>query len=271
MDGLTLARNGVLHRLLHIDEQPVLVRIAQLSSGNVLFGATHPEAIQRMRRALWVDLDLKPFYARFHNDPWIGAAVRRNPSLRPIGRPYPFEALIAAITEQLIEFDRAVGIQRRIHAHFGRHHAGHGLRDSATAREIAGAAPARLESFDLAGRRAIALRRVARQVAMGRIDLDNPDPAAQELGWRRLRAIPEIGSWTVEMLALAGQNRIDQVPAGDLSFIKLAGRLASGGDPKARGSEAEVRELFARFGEWKGLAAAYALRSAGTVKSALLH
>ncbi len=269
MDGLTHCRNGVLHRLLHIEDQPVLVRIAQLSSGNVLFGATHPEAIERMRRALWVDLDLRPFYERFKHDPWIGAAVRRNPTLRPMGRPYAFEALTAAITEQLIESGRAAAIQRRIHAYFGRHR--DGLHDSATALAIAGAPPARLESFDLAGRRAIALRRVARQVAMGRIDLDTPDPAAQEHGWRRLRAIPEIGSWTIEMLALTGQYRVDQVPAGDLGFIKLAGRLASGGDPRARGSEDDVRALFARFGEWQGLAAAYALRSAGTAKSALLH
>ena len=270
LDGLTQVRNGVLHRLLHIEEQPVLVRAAQLTSGNVLFGATHPEAIERMRRALWVDLDMAPFHARFKTDPWIGAAVRRHPTLRPMGRPYAFEALTAAITEQLIESGRALIIQRRIHAHLGRLSPTHGLHDSATAQAIAGAAPARLESFDLAGRRAIALARVARQVAMNQIDLENRDPAAQEHSWRRLRAIPNIGDWTVEMLALTGQHRIDQVPHGDLGFIKLAGRVASGGDPTARGSEADVRALFARFGEWKGLAAAYALRSSGMHRSALL-
>jgi 3-methyladenine DNA glycosylase/8-oxoguanine DNA glycosylase len=270
IDGLTQCRNGVLHRLLHIDSRPVLVRVAQLSSGNVLFGATHPEAIERMRRALWVDIDLAPFYHRFRHDPWIGAAVRRNPTLRPSGRPYVFEALIAAVTEQLIEFHRAVAIQRRIHAHLGRASATHQLIDSATAQAIAGVAPARLESFDLAGRRAIALARVARQVAMGRIDLENPDPAAQERSWQKLMAIPDIGSWTVEMVALTGQQRVDQAPAGDLGFLKLAGALASGGDPRARGSEEDVRRLFARFGEWKGLASAYALRSSGTTRAAIL-
>ena len=270
LDGLTRIRNGVLHRLLHVEEQPVLVRIAQLSSGNVLFGATHPEAIEKMRAALWIDLDLKPFHARFRDDPWIGAAVRRHPTLRPLGRPYAFEALTAAVTEQLIESTRALIIQKRIHAHFGRHSPEHQLHDSASALAIAAAAPARLESFDLAARRAIALTRVARQVAMGRIDLDDRDPAAQARSWERLQAVPNIGAWTIEMVALTGQHRIDQVPHGDLGFIKLAGRLASGGDPRARGSEEDVRALFARFGEWKGLAAAYALRSAGMSKSALL-
>ena len=48
--------------------------------------------------------------------------------------------------------------------------------------------------------------------------------AEHEPGWRRLRAIPGIGSWTVEMLALRGQGRHDQLPAGDLGLLKLVGR-----------------------------------------------
>jgi 3-methyladenine DNA glycosylase/8-oxoguanine DNA glycosylase len=270
-DGLTRVRNGVIHRLLHIEDRPVLVRVAQLSSGNVLFGATEPRAIAMMRRALWVDADLAPFHREFRDDPWIGAALRRDPTVRPAGRPYAFEALVAAITEQLIEFDRAVAVQRRLHAFCGRRDEPSGLRDSPTAATVAGLAPARLESFDLTGRRAIALSRVARAVAIGRIDLDTEDPVAQEAGWRRLGALPTIGSWTIEMTALVGQGRIDQIPAGDLGFLKLAGRLASGGDPRARGSEADVRGLFERFGPWKGLAGAYALRSAGVATSPMLH
>ena len=70
--------------------------------------------------------------------------------------------------------------------------------------------------------------RVAREVARGRVDLHDVE---HERGWRRLRAIPGIGSWTVEMLALHGQGRHDQVPAGDLGLLKLVGRLLSGGDP----------------------------------------
>ena len=114
------------------------------------------------------------------------------------------------------------------------------LRDLPTAATLAGAAPAMLQSCDLAGARAIALVRAAREVARGRVDLHGAEP---ERGWRRLRAIPGIGAWTVEMLALRGQGRYDQLPAGDLGLLKLVGRMLSGGDPRARASEAEVREL----------------------------
>ena len=72
----------------------------------------------------------------------------------------------------------------------------------------------------------------------------------------RLLAIPEIGTWTVEMLALHGLGRLDVIPAGDLGFIKMVGRLTTG-HPKARAEVAEVREFFAPYGEWKGLAGEY--------------
>ena len=73
--------------------------------------------------------------------------------------------------------------------------------------------------------------RAAREVASGRVDLRSSD---HEAGWKRLRAIPGVGSWTLEILAYHGQGRMDQGPAGDLNLIKLVGRLASGGDPYAR-------------------------------------
>ena len=60
-----------------------------------------------MRIALGVDQDLRAFHERFRFDPLIGRAVRSNPALRAPGRPDPFEALIWAICEQLIEFERA--------------------------------------------------------------------------------------------------------------------------------------------------------------------
>ena len=85
-------------------------------------------------------------------------------------------------------------------------------------------------------------------------------PEEQERGWRRLLAIRGIGRWTIEMLALRGQGRFDQVPAGDLNLLKLVGRMRSGGDPWVRASEDEVRALLEPYGEWAGLAGAYAMR-----------
>ncbi|MGA9876380.1 MAG: hypothetical protein WBQ21_11285, partial [Solirubrobacteraceae bacterium] len=133
---------------------------------------------------------------------------------------------------------------------------GSGLRDVPSPVTLAGATPARLESCDLSGSRARLMVRVAREVASGRLDLHDPD---HERGWRRLRAIPGIGPWTVEMLALHGQGRHDQLPAGDLGLMKFVGRRLSGGDPRARAGEGDVREWFAPYGRWCGLAAVHVL------------
>jgi 3-methyladenine DNA glycosylase/8-oxoguanine DNA glycosylase len=265
MDGTLRRRGGVLERLLHHDGEPVLVRVAQTAPDRVLFGAragtdvAAAHGIERMRFALAIDEDLSGFHRRFARDPLIGRSLARRPWLRVSRRPEPFEALAWAVCEQLIEYERAATIERRLLAALGRRWVGWDgaaspLRDLPTPDTLAGTAPALLESFDLAGCRALTLVRAAREVARGRVDLHSSD---HERGWRRLRAIPGIGSWTIEILALQGQGRHDQVPAGDVGLLKLVGRLLSGGDPYARAQEHEVREFFAPYEEWAGLAVSH--------------
>lgn len=266
MDGiLKRRRGGGLERLLHVEGRPAVVRVGQPARDRVIFvaGADSPdvadEAIARMRFALAVDDDLRPFYERFRDDPFIGRSVRANPERRIIRRPDPFEALAWAICEQLIELERAAAIQRRIVFRLGRRCASTGLRDLPTPTTLAGTAPALLQACDLSAGRALAMRRAAKEVASGRADLTAPD---HERAWRRLRAIPGIGSWTIEMLALYGQGRHDQVPAGDLGFLQMVGRLKSGQRRAPLATEDEVREFFAPYGEWAGLAGTHMLGKA---------
>src|SRR5918997_2151211 len=130
-----------------------------------------------------------------------------HPTFRVRRKPHPWESLVAAITEQLIEFERAAAIQRRLIALLGYRCPATRMRDAASPAAVAAEAPARLVSLDLAPKRAIALRRCAEAVARGRIDPYDHDV-------RRLLAIRDIGPWTVEMLGLHGQGRMDVVPAG---------------------------------------------------------
>ena len=270
-DGLLQVRGGVVHRLLHHVGEPVLVRVAALPGGRLLFGArAETEAvaahgIARMRAALGVDLELAPFHARFRHDPLIGRALRANPRLRVWGRPDPFQALLWAIAEQLIEYERAVAIQRATIRRLGRQDPQSGLWDAPDAATIAGVSPALLQSLGFSGRGAGAAVRVAREITSGRLDLLDGD---HEHGWRRLRAVRGIGSWTVQMLALTGQERMDQLPAGDLSYLKLVGRLTTG-DPRARVEERDVERFFAPYAPWAGLAGAYALRARSRPRAAL--
>ena len=210
--------------------------------------------VDRMRFALGLDHDLEPFRRRFASDRLLAPAIRLRPWLRPARFPEPFEALAWAIIEQLIETERAWGIQRRLVWRFGRLSPCRRLRDAPSCRSMAGRAPAELEACDLSAGRSLTLIRAAREVSGGRTDL-----SAQEAAWRRLRRIPGIGSWTLEKLAFHGQGRDDQLPAGDLAYIKLVGVREGLG---RRATEDEVREFFAPYAPYQALAGIYALRAA---------
>jgi 3-methyladenine DNA glycosylase/8-oxoguanine DNA glycosylase len=210
-------------------------------------------AIERMRFALGVDDDLTAFYARFRADPLVGPAIRDRPWLRTARRPWPWEALAWAITEQLIESERAAAIQRRIVFRWGSEAdvgTGRPLRDVPSPEAIAALAPAELQALDLSAARSLALIRAAREVACGRIDLQTAE------GDRRLLAIPEIGPWTVQSLGLRGRGDPDSLPAGDLAYVKTVGRLAGLG---RRATVPEVEEFFAPYEPFRGLAGAFVL------------
>jgi 3-methyladenine DNA glycosylase/8-oxoguanine DNA glycosylase len=270
-DDRTLrVEGGVATRLLHVEGSPVLVRAWQPAADRVALraqavapgavalpiaaagepvpaGTAQLElAIERMRFVLGVDYDLGEFHRRFRRDPLVGPLIRRLPSFRPRRRVWPWEALAAAVVGQLIEADRAVRIERRIVGRWGPR-LGEGrdaFRDVPAAAAIAGRAPAELASMDLAPSRAAALWRVARLAAAGRCRLDSPSAD------RRLLALPRIGPWTVQCLGLFGRGDMDSLPAGDLGYIKLVGRLAGLG---RRASVAEVEEFYAPYEPYRGL------------------
>ena len=245
----------------------MVVRVAQTAPEGRGVRSTRDEqgerghGIVRMRFALGVDVTAASFTGASWR-PADRASLRRRAWLRVGRRPEPFEALVWAMCEQLIEYraggrDREQGGRRPGTALAGQRpdvgERAAGPADGGGAgRSRAGDAGV-LRSRRRACDRA---RRAAREVAGGRVDLHEAEP---ERGWRRLRAIPGIGAWTVEMLALRGQGRYDQLPAGDLGLLKLVGRILSGGDPRARADEEQVRELFAPYGEWAGLAAVHAV------------
>jgi 3-methyladenine DNA glycosylase/8-oxoguanine DNA glycosylase len=271
-DRTLQVRAGVARRFLHVGSSPVLMRAWQPGRERVILRAeavdpgavswppagapVEPvaagpdeleQALERVRFALAVDVDLGDFQRRFRRDPLLGPLLRRRPDYRPRRTLWPWEALVSAVCGQLIEAERAATIERRIAGRWGPR-LGQGrvaLRDVPAATTIAGRAPAELQSMDLSAARSIALRRLADDVAAGRARLDSADSD------RRLLATPEIGPWTVQRLALYGRGDMDSLPAGDLAYIKLVGRLAGLG---RRATIPEVEEFYAPYEPYRGLA-----------------
>lgn len=269
VDRTLRIERGVATRLLTVDRAPVIARAWMRGPGRVAFRAEavdpaaltvpvaceelrpagRPElriAIERLRFALGVDEDMSAFHRRFRRDPLVGPIIRRRPDFRPSRRLWPWEALAAAVCGQLIEASRAATIERRIVGRWGAR-LGPGreaFRDVPPAALIAGRAPAELESMDLSGGRSVALRKLALGVARGRSDVADPAHDA------RLLAVPQIGPWTVQCLALFGRGEADSLPAGDLGYIKLVGHLAGLG---RRATVPEVEEFYAPYEPYRGL------------------
>jgi 3-methyladenine DNA glycosylase/8-oxoguanine DNA glycosylase len=271
-------RDGVRERFLRVSGRPVLTRAWSIPGSDGVAIAALPapaawlpeadlevacdddleSAIGRIRHALAIDDDLNPFFHRFARDRLLGPLIRRMPWYR-VGRcPDPWEAFARAVTAQLIESGRARAIQRRIVGRWGTTLSFGGrarpLADIPGPEIVAGLAPAELVACDLAPKRAIALVRAAREIASGRCDPGDPRDDV------RLRAISEIGPWTIQCLALDGRGDLDSLPAGDLTYLLLVGHLANLG---RRATIAEVEEFYAPFEPYRGLAGKLTLAGYG--------
>jgi 3-methyladenine DNA glycosylase/8-oxoguanine DNA glycosylase len=260
-DGVLRRRGRAIVRALHLGDDCAVVAAWPRPSA-IRIRAQAPSrpaavyAVERMRFALGVDHDLRPFHRAFCRDPLLGPAIRRWPWIRPTRIAEPFQALAWAIAEQLIEVERAFAIHRRLAFRYGRRSPCGSLVDAPSAAEMAARAPAELQACGLSAGRSLAMILCAREVAAGRADLASGD---HEAAWARLLRIRGIGPWTIEKLAYLGQGRDDMLPAGDIAYLKLAGRLL---DLRRRATVDEVRELFAPYEPYGALAGTYALAAA---------
>lgn len=298
-DRIFRLRGPWLERLLVLDDEAMIIRVREGGRGEFVFaadpvdpdllegpgsgdlreaGETALEAgIASLRFSLGIDDDLGEFYRAFRDDPLLGRALKGRLQQRPPRRPVAWEALLWAITEQLIEYRRAARIQRQMIRRFGirlapgipdspsgggrqlarspRDRQESGLATVPTPVAIAGAAPAELEACGLNARRSVAMVKVAREIASGRVDPDDP------AGDSRLLAIPEIGPWTIACLALRGRGEPDALLAGDLGQVKLVGYL------KGLGRLAEIEEVeefYSPYAPWRGLAGEYLVMAFGS-------
>jgi len=283
-DGVARVRDGIYERLATVDGCPVLARAWQRPRSRTVRLAALPvepgwaepgpvaaapragreqleAALGRTRVALGLDDDYTELYDRFGGDPLLGPAIRRMPWLRARRCFWPWEALVWAITEQLIEVERAHAIQRRITARWGAAaqppDRPRRLRAVPSPAMIAARAPAELAALDLAPKRAIAMVKVAREVVAGRVD-----PARSEHDPRLLK-ISEIGPWTVQVLGQKGRGDPDSLPAGDLAYLKLVPRL-TGMDRRA--TVEEVEEFYAPYAPFRGWAGLFTLAAGPAVR-----
>ncbi len=189
----------------------VLQVAAQLAAGL-------PEIAGRVRRLF--DLQADPAAVRDHlwTDARMRPMLRRRPGLRVPGAWDAFEIAVRAVVGQQVSVAAARTLCGRIVARYGE-----SITESAapplshvfpTPERLASA---RMNGLGITTRRVETLRAIARAVADGSLALGAN--GSLEGSVERLVALPGIGPWTAQYIALRALGEPDAFPTGDLGLI----------------------------------------------------
>ena len=176
-------------------------------------------------RALF-DLDAQPALVAEHlgQDPVLAARVEQRPGLRVPGVFDPFEAAVRAILGQQVSVRAATTLAGRLVQRFGRPVAqdvgGVGWLFPSAA-QIAGVPAADVAAIGLPATRARTIVELARALAERRVELSRG--AAPEAVIASLVALPGIGPWTANYIAMRSLRWPDAFPAADLGVLKALG------------------------------------------------
>jgi 3-methyladenine DNA glycosylase/8-oxoguanine DNA glycosylase len=211
-------------------------------------GPASIKSVERRVRAMF-DLDADPAAIASHlcRDRRLASLVRDAPGMR-IPRTWdPFEAIVRAVLGQQISLVGAITIAGRLVERFGRHLKGGG----AITRMFPG--PSDIMNADLSGigipsSRVRSLSAVSQALLDRRLRL-NGSTAGKRL--EDLMAIPGIGPWSANYVALRGLGESDAFPESDLAIRKALDVLGYSKDRTTR------RRQIERLSPWRGYAAIY--------------
>jgi AraC family transcriptional regulator, regulatory protein of adaptative response / DNA-3-methyladenine glycosylase II len=170
--------------------------------------------VARLRRLLDLDADPLAVDAVLAADPALAELVGRRPGLRVPGAVDGFELAVRAILGQQVSVAGARTLAGRIVAKYGERLE---QPDGALAQGFPTAevmAEADLAGLGLTGGRVAALRVLAAEVAAGRLVLDAG--ADREQARAQLVALPGVGPWTAEYVAMRALADPDAWPGTDL-------------------------------------------------------
>src|SRR6185436_2166772 len=218
-------------RTITVDGAPGVIDVSCAESGPALsleVRCPDPRAllfiVERVRGVF--DLGAEPSVIAEHlrADPLLRRPLARHPGIRVPGAWDGFELAVRAILGQQVSVRAATTIAGRIAALFGTPVSdGGGLtRLSPTPAQLEGAA---LERAGVMPARAEAIRSLARQVAEGRLTLAPCVDGRAAIA--ALSALPGIGDWTAEYIAMRALGEPDAWPRGDLVLRRLAGGLTA--------------------------------------------
>ena len=181
-------------------------------------------------------------------DERLATVVRQNPGLRVPGAFDGFELAVRAILGQQITVKAATTLSGRLVDAFGEaYRTPHSAlaRLTPRAERIAATKVGELASLGIIGARARSIIAVAEAVASGQFRLEAGAPPDETMA--RLTAMPGIGPWTAEYIAMRALRWPDAFPRGDLVLRNRLGGITA--------AQAEARSQAWR--PWRSYATVY--------------
>jgi AraC family transcriptional regulator of adaptative response / DNA-3-methyladenine glycosylase II len=223
-DGETYRRSldlpggvGVIGLVAHDDHVAARIELSSWSDLGV--------AVQRIRRLLDLDSDPAAVDAALGSDIALAALVAAVPGRRAPASVDAYETAVRAVIGQQVSVAGARTVAGRIVEHVGRA-LGEPVDDITRLfprpDELAVAPD---EAFSMPGARRDTIRRLARAVADGDLELDaGSDPAVAR---RQLLALKGIGPWTADYVVMRGLGHPDTFLTNDLGVRHALDRLGS--------------------------------------------
>jgi len=199
-----------------------------------------PAIVARLRRMFDLDADVRMIHATLGQDALLAGLIGERPGLRVPGAWDPFELAVRAILGQQITVAAARGLAAKLVATYG-----HALDAEASAEGLTHVFPSarRLAKVDSA-RLGMPRARASALAACAWIVAKEPrlfDPTrSRDETLATLRALPGIGEWTAQYIALRALRDPDAFPASDIGILRGAAENGVRPTPAALLARAEA-------------------------------
>ncbi len=209
---------------------PALILDVQFADARALLSI-----VERVRRMFDLGADPILIGECLGSDRWLRRSLARHPGIRTPGAWDGFELAVRAILGQQVTVRAATTMAGRLAERFGSPIAEPSMvcRSFPTPEQLMAA---EIESIGVVRARAHAIRSLARAVASGAIRFGASVDTHETL--RALTAIPGIGDWTAQYIAMRALTEPDAFPSGDLVLRRMAG-------------DCSARELERRSEAWR--------------------
>src|SRR5262249_30679442 len=226
--GVEQVDGDAYRRVVHVADASGVIAVHHAANGRSALSLTVSPSllpqlmplVARVRRVF--DLDARPdvIAGVLRRDRALARLVDRRPGLRVPGAVDGFEAAVRALLGQQVSVAAATTLAGRFAATFGaRIDAGDGLvYRFPTAREVAAAGASKIARIGMPGARAEAIAGCAEAVASERVRLDAGRDLERFVA--EVVALPGIGPWTANYLAMRALHVPDAFPAADLGIRK---------------------------------------------------